>query len=72
MKITRVSSDGTAMEIEGAPLSEIGLDGAIIVDAKGRDVGPLLGFVCLEGKTISESLEESLPAGCTLRLPRVN
>jgi hypothetical protein len=57
--------------VEGTPLDEIGLGGAIIVDkATGEDIEPLQGFIGIPGKSVKESLEEFLGPYRTIRLPR--
>jgi hypothetical protein len=59
------------IRMEGTPLDDIGLGGAIIVDkATGEDIGPLEGFMGVPGKSVKESLEEFLGPDRTIRLPR--
>ena len=50
---------------EGFPLSELGLENAVIKLSDGSIVS-LEGFIAWPDKTLVESIEQSLPEGATL------
>lgn len=51
--------------VEGRPLAEIGLEGAVIRHADGREE-PLAGLALRGGETIADALRRQLPAGAAL------
>lgn len=57
------------VEIKGRPLSELGLENAVIVTASGSII-PFKGFMVQNGQTIHEAIQASLPDGATLYLCR--
>jgi hypothetical protein len=59
-------AEEVVITVTGRSLVELGLDGALIVDADGFVVGPLLGFLGIPGKTIRESLLADLPEGYSI------
>jgi len=70
IRIVDVSADGMLAVVEGLPLSDLGLDGAIVIDAEtGEELGLFEGFVALPGKSLRESIEAALGPGRDLKLP---
>lgn len=59
--------DDLTFTVQGRPLSELGLEDARIIDASGKDIGPLTGFVVWPGQTVEEAIKAALPPGCSLR-----
>lgn len=55
--------------IEGLPLSELGLDDAVILNTDGS-IEKFKGFFVRGGQEICEAIKESLPVGSTLFLCR--
>ena len=64
--LSALANEGRVV-VNGRPLSDVGLDHAIIIDENGKDVGPVEGFVMLPGKDVCESVMASLPPGYGLR-----
>lgn len=50
------------IEVDGRPLSEAGLDGLEYEDADGNR-HPIRGLAILQGETLREALERTLPTG---------
>jgi len=57
------------VEIKGRPLSELGLENAVIVTARGSII-PFEGFMVQNGQTIHDAIQASLPDGATLYVSR--
>jgi hypothetical protein len=53
------------IKIEGEPLPDF-FENFVIVNAQGIEIGPVIGFAAIKGKTMKECLEASLPEGCTV------
>jgi hypothetical protein len=49
--------------VRGRPLSELGLDNADVVDDAGNFIRKFEGFIALPGKTLQQSIQESLEPG---------
>ena len=59
-----------SIRVGGQPLSDLGLDGAVVIDAEtGENLGPLEGFVWPVGKSLSEALRDALGPGRTIQIP---
>jgi hypothetical protein len=60
------------IKLSGRPLADLGLDGAVIVDAQGNDVGPLMGFAVEEGESMRDAILRTIGDGNSLVIRRAS
>jgi len=61
----RIAVEIGGIPIEGRPLAEVSLEGAMILHADGQRE-PFKGFVAREGQSVTAAIRAALPEGATL------